>query len=41
VGDHGYVLSVDRFGASAPYKKIFKEYGLAVENVIESAKQLI
>jgi transketolase len=41
VGDHGAVIAVDRFGASAPYKVIFEHYGLTVENVINHARQLL
>jgi transketolase len=33
VGDHGRVIGVDRFGASAPAKQLFEHYGLTVENV--------
>lgn len=41
VGDSGDCISVERFGASAPYKIIFENYGLTVENVILRAQQLI
>jgi len=41
VGDHGAVIAVDRFGASAPYKVIFEHYGLTVENVVNHAHQLL
>ena len=41
VGDQGDCISVERFGASAPYKIIFENYGLTVENVIQRARQLI
>lgn len=40
VGAQGRVIAVDRFGASAPYKKLAQEYGLTVENVIEVASKL-
>jgi transketolase len=33
VGDHGDVLSVERFGASAPGDVIMREYGFTVDNV--------
>jgi transketolase len=33
VGDRGDVLSVDRFGASAPGDVVMREYGFTVENV--------
>ncbi len=41
VGDQGDCISVERFGASAPYKIIFENYGLTVENVFQRARQLI
>ena len=33
VGNRGDVMSVDRFGASAPGDVLLREYGLTVENV--------
>jgi transketolase len=41
VGDMGESVSVERFGASAPYKIIFENYGLTVDNVIQRAHQLL
>jgi transketolase len=41
VGDQGDSISVERFGASAPYKIIFENYGLTVDNVILRANQLM
>jgi len=38
VGLDGKVIGIDRFGASAPAKDIFKEYGFTVENIIEKVK---
>lgn len=35
------VLGVDRFGASAPYKVLFEQYGFTVENVVGRAKELL
>ncbi|MCS6840942.1 MAG: transketolase [Roseiflexus sp.] len=37
VGDQGDCISVETFGASAPYQVVFREYGFTVENVIERA----
>ncbi len=34
VGDRGVVLAIERFGASAPYQRIYQELGLTVENVV-------
>src|SRR5205814_9748569 len=34
VGDKGDVLGIEKYGASAPYQKIYQEYGLTVENAV-------
>src|SRR5207244_2669704 len=41
VGDHGVVLGLERFGASAPHQRIYRELGLTVENVVRWAKELL
>ena len=41
VGDHGAVIGVDRYGASAPYERIYEELGLTVDKVVSTAKSLI
>jgi len=41
VGDTGDIIAISKFGASAPYKELFKHYGFTVENVVERAKRLI
>lgn len=41
VGDQGKVISVERFGASAPYQTLFSHYGLTVENVLQAASELL
>jgi transketolase len=41
VGDGGDVISIERYGASAPYKIIFEKYGLTVKNVIQKAQALL
>lgn len=40
VGSKGKAIGIDTFGASAPAGKIYKEYGITVEAVIEAAKAL-
>jgi transketolase len=40
-GWEGDILSVDRFGASAPGGVVMKEYGLTVDNVVERALALV
>ena len=41
VGDEGDVIGITKFGASAPAKENFKQYGFTVENVVDRAKKLI
>jgi transketolase len=41
VGAAGDVLSVERFGASAPAEVLLREYGLTVDNVCARAKALL
>lgn len=41
VGSHGKVIGMDRFGASAPAKDVFKECGLTVEHVVDAAKEIL
>ena len=37
VGQQGDVVSLERFGASAPYKVLLKEFGFTVDNVVQRA----
>ena len=41
VGPKGKILSIERFGASAPYKVIFQHLGFTVENVIALSRTLL
>lgn len=41
VGDQGRIISIERFGASAPYKKIFEEFGLTAANILNEARGLL
>ncbi len=41
IGDQGDILSVDRYGASASQKVVYREYGLTVENVLAKARALL
>ena len=36
VGLEGKVIGLDRFGASAPYKTLYKELGITTENVVNA-----
>ncbi len=37
----GEILGIDRFGASAPYQRIYQEYGLTKEHLVERAHALL
>lgn len=41
VGCHGKVIGLDRFGASAPAKDVFKECGFTVEHIVTTTKQML
>jgi len=41
VGDQGEVLGIERFGASAPFERIYKELGLTPENVVARVQALL
>ncbi len=41
VGCRGKIIGLDRFGASAPAKEVFKEYGFTVEHIVSVAKNLL
>jgi transketolase len=35
VGEDGLIIGLDRFGASAPYETLMKEFGFTAENVAQ------
>ena len=41
VGDKGFILSIERFGASAPAGRIYEEFGLSVDEVIKKSEELL
>ena len=41
VGSDGEVIGLDRFGASAPYQRIYTELGLTVDQIVATAKRLL
>lgn len=41
VGDHGKVIGISTFGASAPGDLVLKEYGFSVENVVGTVNELL
>jgi transketolase len=40
-GDTGEVISIEKFGASAPDKILFENYGFTVENVISTSRRVL
>jgi transketolase len=38
VGDHGRIVSIDHYGASADYARIYEEYGMTGEAVANAAR---
>lgn len=40
VGDNGVVIGLERFGASAPYQRVYQELGLTVDRVVDAARKL-
>jgi transketolase len=39
-GDNGLVVGLERFGASAPYTRLYEELGLTVDKIVAAAKGL-
>jgi transketolase len=40
VGLDGVVMGLERFGASAPYERIYEELGLTVDKIVEAVKSM-
>ena len=41
IGRDGAFVGMDRFGASAPYKDLFRKFGITPEGVVEAAEALL
>lgn len=41
IGDSGVAISLEHYGASADVKRLFKEFGFSVENVVAQVKKAI
>ena len=41
IGKDGLSFGIDTFGKSAPYKKIYKHFGLTAANIASKSKKLI
>ena len=40
-GDQGVIISIEKFGSSAPYKTLMEQYGFTIENILSNARKLI
>lgn len=40
IGDEGKMITIDHFGASAPYKEIFEHFGFTVDNIVKKTKTI-
>jgi transketolase len=40
VGGDGVVLGIERFGASAPYARVYEELGITVDKLVDAAKRV-
>lgn len=41
IGDKGDMISIERFGSSAPGNVLFEKFGFSVENIVNRAKNLL
>ena len=41
VGDHGTVVGIETFGASAPYQTLYEKYGITADRVAAAATALV
>ena len=41
VGDQGAIVGLDHFGASAPFSRLYAEFGLSSEHLVETVKGLL
>ena len=41
VGNDGLTFGIDKFGKSAPYKEIYKNFGLTADNISKKTKNLV
>jgi transketolase len=41
VGQHGRVIGIDHFGASAPYNVLYEKFGITAKRVVETALEAL
>ena len=39
VGDHGEIVSIEHYGASADYKTLYQKFGLTTDAIVEAARR--
>ena len=41
MGDEGFSFGINDFGKSAPYKEVYKYFGLTEDNITKKIKEMI
>jgi len=41
VGENGVIMGIERFGESAPYQRIYQEFGLTVDGIVAEARKRV
>ena len=41
IGNNGLAFGIDTFGKSAPYKEIYKHFGLTAANIANKSKKML
>jgi transketolase len=41
VGDHGAIIGIERFGASAPYERLYREFGFTAAEIVRRTKAVL
>ena len=41
IGQQGLTFGIDDFGKSAPYKDVYKHFGLTSENITKKVKEML
>ena len=41
IGEYGEAISIEKFGSSAPYQILFKEYGFTVDNILKHVHRVL
>jgi len=41
IGEEGFAIGLDHFGASAPYREIYQHFGITADRIVEEAVKLV